>query len=402
MTKQPAETPQQVGRYRIVRLIGRGAMGQVLLAHDPVLDRTVAVKHLRADLNLTPEQFAALTRRMEQEARASARVSHPNLVALHDMGSDAGVGLFLVFEYVEGPTLKERLSQGPLGVGEAARMCRQLGEALSTAHAAQVLHRDVKPENVILAKTGAKVADFGIARLPDSTLTLPGGLLGTPAYSAPEAIDEGSFSPASDQFSMACTLFEAISGQRAFPGDEATHVAALVQTTEPAPIAPLFRLDARVDTVLARAFSKHPGSRFSSCEDFGRALADALEVNFRPTMTTQPDLYHRALVIPRPRRRGVYWVGAGSVALLLAGALLLDAERAGPAVVPSRGAAAQPLASPAQVELSELEPVAYLPARSAASRDEPHSGKSRRARSPRRESGRSPPLEADAGSGEEP
>src|SRR5262245_10796831 len=100
--------PETIGRYRIVRLLGQGAMGRVLLAHDPVLDRSVAVKLLRDDLSLPPEHRQALLERMRQEARASARVSHPNIVALHDMGEDQGLGLFLVFEYVEGITLKER------------------------------------------------------------------------------------------------------------------------------------------------------------------------------------------------------------------------------------------------------------------------------------------------------
>lgn len=306
MTRHASTLPSQIGRYRIVRSIGRGAMGQVLLAHDPVLDRVVAIKHLRDDLSLTGEQFTALTKRMEQEARAAARVTHPHLVALHDMGRDPIVGLFLVFEYVEGETLEERLKRGPLTAAEAARLARELGGALTEAHSAQVLHRDVKPENVLLSRMGAKIADFGIARLPDSTLTRPGGLLGTPAYSAPEAIDLGAFSPQSDQFSMACTVFEALSARRAFPGDDAILVAGLVQTTEPAELARPFRLDARVDTVLARAFSKHPGSRFGSCEAFGQALAEALETNPRASLITQPDGFHRALP---PARRG----RAGSV-----------------------------------------------------------------------------------------
>jgi eukaryotic-like serine/threonine-protein kinase len=290
-------------------------MGQVHLAHDPVLDRTVAVKHLRDDLSLTGAEFTALTQRMEQEARAAARVTHPNLVSLHDMGRDPIVGLFLVFEYVEGETLEERLEHGPLPPREAARLARELGGALSQAHAAQVLHRDIKPENVLLAKTGAKLADFGVARLPDSTLPFPGALLGTPAYSAPEAIGLGSFSPESDQFSMACTLFEAISARRAFPGDDAATVGAHVQSNEPAELARQLGLDARVDTVLARAFSKHPGSRFPNCEEFGMALAEALETNPRASLITQPDGYHRSLVAPRPSRTGSV---AGAVLLMLA------------------------------------------------------------------------------------
>jgi serine/threonine-protein kinase len=212
--------PTQIGRYEILRLLGQGAMGRVFLARDPVLDRWVAVKVPRNDPTLEPDQRRALLERMRHEARASGRVSHPNIVALFDMGEDPVVGLYLVFEYVEGPTLKDRIAEKPLGAMAAAKLAREMGDALSTAHAAGVLHRDVKPENVILARAGSKIADFGIARVPDSTLTREGGLLGTPAYSAPEGIVSGSFSPLSDQFSMAATLYEALCGARAFPGED--------------------------------------------------------------------------------------------------------------------------------------------------------------------------------------
>ncbi len=141
--------PRQIGRYQVSRELGKGAMGRVLLCHDPVLDRDVAVKHLRSDLPLPPEQRAPLIERMRQEARASARVSHPNLVALHDMGEDARTGLFLVFEYVEGQTLKHRLNDGRLPPEQAARLARELGSALHFAHEAGVVHRDIKPENVM-------------------------------------------------------------------------------------------------------------------------------------------------------------------------------------------------------------------------------------------------------------
>jgi serine/threonine protein kinase len=286
--------PTEIGRYQVVRLHGQGAMGRVLLAHDSVLDRDVAVKLLRDDLAIAEDQRQALLDRMRQEARAAARVSHPNIVALHDMGEDAECGLYLVFEYLEGSTLKERLERGSLGPIAAARLATELGGALMTAHEAGVLHRDIKPENIILSVTGAKVADFGIARVPDSTLTLGGGLLGTPAYSAPEAISGGRFSPKSDQFSMAATLYEAISGKRAFPGEEAVAVASKIQTDDAPPIAAAAGVDLHVDTVLARALSRDPRARFDSCAEFGNALSEALRMAPRSTMPTLPDEVHRA------------------------------------------------------------------------------------------------------------
>jgi eukaryotic-like serine/threonine-protein kinase len=307
--------PAQIGRYQILRLLGRGAMGRVLLAHDPVLDRDVAVKLLRDDLKIPPEQRRALFERMKQEARASARVSHPNIVALHDMGEDAELGLFLVFEYADGETLKHRIAQRALGAAAAAKLAREIGDALTTAHAAGVLHRDIKPENIILTPTGGKIADFGIARVPDSTLTRDGGLLGTPAYSAPECIVSGKFSPLSDQFSLAATLYEAIGQRRAFPGEDAVAVATRI-TTEDAPgIAELAGVDPHVDRVLARGLSKDPSRRFDDARAFGQALAEALEQGPRSVLPTLPDAAHQ--------RRGADGHGtrnfAGGVAL---GALL--------------------------------------------------------------------------------
>ena len=292
MSSAPVPMPSKIGRYEVERPLGHGAMGQVVLAHDPVLDRTVAIKLLRGDLKIPPEQKASLVKRMRQEARASARVSHPHIVALHDMGDDAELGLYLVFEYAEGTTLKERLESGALASPAVARLAREVGDALTTAHHAGVLHRDIKPENIILSRTGAKLADFGIARVPNSTLTRDGGLLGTPAYSSPESIDSGGFSPLSDQFSMAATLYEAIAGVRAFPGEDAVAVATRISTESPRPIARRSGFDAQVDTALLRAMSKNPHDRFGSCAEFGEALAAALGANQRPQMPTMPDRKH--------------------------------------------------------------------------------------------------------------
>lgn len=304
--------PQFIGRYQVLHPLGQGAMGRVLLALDPVLDREVAIKLLRDDLKLPEDQKQGLLKRMRQEARASARVSHPNIVALHDMGEDPKLGLYLVFEYAEGITLKKRLESGPLKAPAAARLARELGSALATAHQAGVLHRDIKPDNIILSQTGAKIADFGIARVPDSTLTRDGGLLGTPAYSSPESIASGSFSPLSDQFSLAATLYEAVAGVRAFPGQDAVAVATKISTEDPLPIAASRGLGPRVDEVLARGLAKEPSQRFSTALELGDAFAESLAGETRPDMATIPDQHHM------PRDAAVHRAGTTTSKLLAA------------------------------------------------------------------------------------
>jgi serine/threonine protein kinase len=312
-----APLPPRIGRYRIERLLGRGAMGRVLLARDAVLDRDVAVKLLRDDLAIQPEQKSALLERMRQEAKACARVSHPNIVGLFDMGEDPELGLYLVFEYAEGTTLKDRVARGPLPVALAASVAREVGDALTTAHANGVLHRDIKPENIILTDHGSKVADFGIARVPDSTLTRDGGLLGTPAYSAPECIANGEFSAQSDQFSLAATLYEALSQRRAFPGEDAVAVARRITTDEPPRIAEACGLDPHVDGVLERALSKNPDRRFPSAREFGDALAEALGHRTRSALPTIPDTQHRNVERVEQQASGRRFAGGVALGALL-------------------------------------------------------------------------------------
>ncbi|HEY6461444.1 MAG TPA: serine/threonine-protein kinase, partial [Polyangiaceae bacterium] len=279
--------------YDVELLLGEGGMGRVLLARDTVLGRGVALKILRDDLGLTPELRAQLVERMRQEARAAATLAHPSMVTLHDMGEDERVGLYLVFERIIGPTLRERLHEsGALPPVEVAAIARALGSALTHAHAAGVVHRDVKPENVMLSKVGPKLTDFGIARLPDSTLTRATTVLGTPAYSAPEALASGTFGPASDQFSLAATLYEALTGARAFSGEDALAVATRVATgkhSAPTGVLPALRGFTHLDVIFDRALAKDDAKRFASCEAFGNALAAELEgANAAYQMTPVP------------------------------------------------------------------------------------------------------------------
>jgi eukaryotic-like serine/threonine-protein kinase len=311
------ELPSRIGRYEVEHLLGQGGMGRVLLARDTVLGREVALKILRDDLELTPELRAQLVDRMRQEARTVAALSHPVMVTLHDMGEDESVGLYLVFERILGPTLREQLQEkGPLAPGEVAQLARAVGEALTYAHAAGVVHRDVKPENVMLSPTGPKLTDFGIARLPDSTLTSAGTVLGTPAYSAPEALATGTFGPYSDQFSLAATLYEALTGKRAFPGDDALVVAARIATAkQPSPTAvlPALRGFQHLDVIFDRALAKAPKNRFGSCQVFGDALAAELEGANTVHMTTPVS---RTSIATRANRRWQNIAVLGALAVI--------------------------------------------------------------------------------------
>jgi serine/threonine-protein kinase len=305
------QDPTSIGRYDVIRLLGQGGMGRVWLARDTVLGRQVAVKVLRDDLELPPELKKSLHDRMKQEARAAAALSHPNMVTLHDMGEDEKSGLFLVFEYVNGPTLRERLAAGPLPRQEVARLARDLGAALTHAHEAGVIHRDVKPENVMLPPTGAKMTDFGIARIPDSTLTRKGSILGTPAYSAPESLALADFSPASDQFALAVTLYEAFTGKRAYGGDDALVVATRVATEKPEPIG-----IARIDMVIARAIHRDKAKRYPSCAAFGAELADAIERSGPVTKTSETPPPPTSVVTRRTRRWQNVVAGAAIVVIV--------------------------------------------------------------------------------------
>ncbi len=308
--------PRKIGRYDVERLLGQGGMGRVWLARDTVLGRKVAIKVLRDDLALPPTVRDELIVRMGHEAQAAAAVSHPNIVTLHDMGEDDAVGLFLVFEYVTTKnedaepgspdadivlSLRDRLKRGPLSFSEVAKLARELGSALSFAHEAGVIHRDVKPENILFSRTGFKIADFGIARIPDSTITRANTVLGTPAYTAPEALSKGDFGPASDQFSLAATLYEAATGARAFGGEDAIATAGKVSSEPPPPLHDSIGPEASVralDTTLQRGLAKAPENRFRSCAELGDEVARVIDTEGGARRTGHPRL--GALVTPVP------------------------------------------------------------------------------------------------------
>ena len=251
------------GRYRVTKTLGTGGMGEVYEAIDDVLGREVAIKTLRSE-NGIAARF--IDDRFRNEARAIAQFSHPGVVQVFDIDLSADPP-YLVMEKVAGPSLAERIESGPLPAAELAPLGIQIARALAAAHAAGVVHRDVKPSN-ILAGTGGgwKLADFGVAHIPDSSLTMTGQFVGSPAYAPPEALVKGVSAPSGDVYGLGATLYEAAAGS--WP-------RKLAQGAILAPVPPLLQLAPSVPPHVAHAIDNavaiEPAQRPSASE-----LADQL------------------------------------------------------------------------------------------------------------------------------
>jgi predicted Ser/Thr protein kinase len=276
----PAKTPEKIGRYPVARLLGSGAMGSVYLARDTELERDVAIKTVRLPPGHSAEHEAFLVR-FRNEARAVARLRHRGIVAVYDVGTDGELGPFMVFEYVEGSNLKDILrAKGPFLPEQVVALAEQVGDALDAAHREGIIHRDIKPENLLVGRDGmVRLADFGVARMPDAALTGEGQFLGTPCYGAPETLRGGTAGPLSDQFAFAAVLYEAVAGVRAFPGNDAVAVAHHVIHDEPlAPSAAAVagaHYPEAVDAVLLRGLSKKPEARYDHLSSLVAALRAA-------------------------------------------------------------------------------------------------------------------------------
>jgi serine/threonine-protein kinase len=261
------------GRYEVEHELGRGGMAVVYLARDTRHERRVAIKVVLEDLGGGPE----VTDRFLREIRTTAQLHHPHILPLYDSGEAGGL-LYYVMPFVEGESLRERLErEGPLAVGEAVRIAREVADALAFAHERGVVHRDIKPENILLAAGHAAVADFGIARAADAAglrLTQTGMAVGTPVYMSPEQATAGEVDGRADLYALGCVLYEMLAGRPPFAGPTAQAVMAR-HTTDPA--APLRTVRPEVpealEAVVVRALAKLPVDRWAT----GRELADALE-----------------------------------------------------------------------------------------------------------------------------
>ena len=267
----------QYGRYEIIKELGKGGMGVVYQAHDPQIDRPVALKVLRAD-RLVSEDFVS---RFFKEAKFIGRLSHPNIVTVYDVGRDHGT-IYIAMEYLQGEPFNEVIRSGRLSVGKIIDIALQVANALGYAHEKGIIHRDIKPSNIILTDEGnVKLTDFGIARAEDSNAaqqTQTGVILGTPSYMSPEQVMGKRVDGRSDLFSLGVILYELIVGRKPFEGDHFTAIFRAI--TDDIPVAPL-KIDASIPQSLSdlimKALAKNPDERFQTSKE----MSDALKICFQ-------------------------------------------------------------------------------------------------------------------------
>src|ERR1700688_915551 len=274
---------RRLGPYEILTAIGAGGMGEVYKARDTRLDRIVAIKVLSADL----ADRADLRERFEREAKAIASLNHPHICTLYDVGHEDGTD-FLVMEYLEGETLAQRLSKGPLPLEEVLQYAIEIADALDKAHRKGITHRDLKPGNIMLTKSGTKLLDFGLAKLKQevapttsvsqlptmaNAITGEGTILGTLQYMAPEQVEAKEVDARTDIFAFGAVVYEMATGKRAFQGKTSASIMAKILEAEPPSMASLQPMTPpALDRVVKRCLAKEPDDRWQTASDLSESL----------------------------------------------------------------------------------------------------------------------------------
>ena len=287
----------KLGRYELRRILGRGAMGVVYEGFDPTLGRRVAVKTILKGATLDEETERAYSARFVKEAKAVGRLNHPNIVQVHDFGEENEIA-YLVMEFIQGRELRSFfVARERFEPAESVRIMGELLDALEFAHEAGVVHRDVKPANVMLdAQRRVKLADFGVARVLDGAeQSMAGTMVGTPAFMSPGQISGGKVDRRTDVFSAGTILYQLLTGEQPFTGDGAWTVAKKIMQDDPArPSSIVTNLPLAFDEVVSRALAKTPAQRFASARDFASALRGTLP-------GTQPAATNPGTVTPKQR-----------------------------------------------------------------------------------------------------
>lgn len=276
MTEQKLE---ELGRYKILDMVGRGAMGIVYKAVDPMIDRIVAIKTV--NLSLSKEDLEEYEARFQQEIKAAGRLNHPNIVTIYDVGRTSQVA-YMAMEFLDGKELKDLLATGERpDVVTTVELIAQVADGLAFAHEREVIHRDIKPSNIMVIKTPngvlAKLTDFGIARMPASAVkTMTGMILGSPRYMSPEQVIGKAIDFRSDIFSLGVVLYETLTGIAPFDGDNVNAIMYATVNTNPVPPSTINpNIPTMLDLIVAKALSKQLDDRYASMRDL---CADLREV----------------------------------------------------------------------------------------------------------------------------
>jgi tRNA A-37 threonylcarbamoyl transferase component Bud32 len=371
------DLPRHIGRYLVSRELGRGAMGIVYEAVDPLIGRKVAVKVIRLQSLADGTEAAYLRERLFREARTAGGLFHPGIAVILDVGQDGDIA-YIAMEYVDGPSLLQMASHRSIGHGEILNFLQQAAAALDYAHAHGVVHRDIKPANIMLEKgVTVKVADFGIAKISSSPqYTQTGMAMGTPRYMSPEQVEARPLDGKSDQFSLAVVAYELLVGDQPFHADSLMALAhGIIYGPRPSARAVNPDLPVEVDQVFYRALAKLPDERYANCCEFVTALQRAFtpeaDISTRATVspplsattriTVPPSVATTAMPVPVPVPPPVpagkptrYIVGGAVAAALLAAAGLGY-------VYMHRSPAAEPKIPPAPPQQTTAPPVAAPP-----------------------------------------
>jgi len=316
------EPRKTLGRYEIVGEIARGAMGVVYKARDPLIDRLVAIKTVNIGMsNVESETFE---RRFFREAKSAGRLNHPNVVTIHDVGKSEDVA-YIAMEFLDGKSLREILDSGVvLSPQRIADIVAEIAEGLAFAHRNGVVHRDVKPANVMVLASGAvKITDFGIALLPTGTRTMTGNVFGSPRYTSPEQVMGRPIDGRSDIFSLGAVLFEMLTGQSAFVGSDLNGILKQV-LTDPTPPPSMHnpKLPRAFDHIVGKALAKDPSERYQDADEMARDLRrydrvdldtpapaplPALEHPTNPKAMPAPDVEQNPLVPSFALSEGPWW-----------------------------------------------------------------------------------------------
>jgi predicted Ser/Thr protein kinase len=372
---------ERLGRYEILAELGQGAMGVVYKAVDPVIDRTVAIKTI--NLNLPKDELAAFEERFYREAKSAGRLNHPNIVTIYDAGEADRVA-YIAMEFLEGRELREIVASGePLPLERVIDIATQVADGLAFAHEHGIIHRDIKPANIMVLTNGqVKITDFGIAKMSAGAHTQVGIVLGSPKYMSPEQVVGKHVDGRSDIFSLGAVLYELLTGQPAFSGEELTAIMyKVLHETPPLPTSIRPELPAALDYIVARALAKDPEARYQSAQEMAEDLRgyESLAIPaLQPLLATpavRPNTGDDTVVLgslpvigsARRRRRLVL---AGSLALALALAVALGAlvswmmrkepREQAPAPAPPRVVvmATQPAKTPPAAEEKKVRPAA--------------------------------------------